>query len=102
MSPLRNIASIWSSDVLKPHRAVRFGVCTVIAVVLSAVPLYFILYPPLVDLPEHILISKLLWETVRGVSELDLEITWFLGYRLFPVLMLVIFSILDLLGLSFV
>src|SRR3954464_7774751 len=59
------------------------------AVILFAwLPLYRILFPPLVDLPEHLLISKLLWEKLTGVSHLDLEISWFLGYRLLPVILL--------------
>lgn len=66
------------------------------------IPLYGILFPPLVDLPEHLLISKLLWEKLSGVSHLDLEISWILGYRLFPVFMMVVFPACKLLGISFV
>ena len=66
------------------------------------VPLYGILFPPLVDLPEHLLISKLLWEKLTGVSHLDLEISWILGYRLFPVLMMIVFPLAKLVGISFV
>jgi hypothetical protein len=66
------------------------------------VPLYGILFPPLVDLPEHILISKLLWEKLRGISHLDLEISWLLGYRLFPAFMMLLIPLCKLLGISFV
>ncbi|HYJ04482.1 MAG TPA: LamG domain-containing protein [Chthoniobacterales bacterium] len=66
------------------------------------VPLYGILFPPLVDLPEHILISKLLWEKLTGVSHLDLEISWILGYRLFPIFMMIVIPWFKLLGISFV
>jgi hypothetical protein len=66
------------------------------------VPLYRILFPPLVDLPEHILLSKLLWEKLCGVSHLDLEISWFLGYRLFTALMLIVIPFFDLCRISLV
>ena len=68
----------------------------------ALIPLYGILFPPLVDLPEHILISKLLWEKVSGVSHLDLEVSFFVGYRLFPAFMLVVISLCKLGGISFV
>jgi hypothetical protein len=70
--------------------------------VIALVPLYGIAFPPLVDLPEHILISKLLWEKLSGVSHLDLETSWFIGYRLFPIFMLVVFPLCKLLGISFI
>lgn len=69
---------------------------------LAWVPLYGILFPPLVDLPEHILISKLLWEKLAGVSHLDIEISWILGYRLFPVFMMILFPLCKLWGISLV
>jgi len=72
-----------------------------LVVLIALVPLYGILFPPLVDLPEHILISKLLWEKLSGVSHLDLEISWFLGYRLFPAFMLVVIPLCKLCGISF-
>src|SRR5882724_13190270 len=72
-----------------------------LVVLIALVPLYGILFPPLVDLPEHILISKLLWEKLSGVSHLDFEISWFLGYRLFPAFMLVVIPLCKLCGISF-
>ena len=75
---------------------------TVLLALIAWVPLYGILFPPLVDLPEHLLISKLLWEKLSGVSHLDLEISWILGYRLFPAFMMVVFPACKLLGISFV
>ena len=42
------------------------------------------LFPPLVDLPEHILISKLLWEKVTGFPP-RLEISWLLATDCFIV-----------------
>src|SRR5262245_55678618 len=57
-------------------------VMILVAVLIALVPLYGILFPPLADLPQHILVNKLLWERLSGVSHLDLEISWFLGYRL--------------------
>jgi NO-binding membrane sensor protein with MHYT domain len=66
------------------------------------IPLYGILFPPLVDLPEHILISKLLWEKVTGATHLDLEISWILGYRLFPAFMMIVFPWCKLWGIPFV
>lgn len=75
----------------------------ILAVILIAlIPLYGVLFPPLVDLPEHILISKLLWEKVSGVSHLDLEVSFFLAYRLFPAFMLIVISLCKLGGISFV
>lgn len=66
------------------------------------IPLYGILFPPLVDLPEHLIYCKLLWEKLSGVSHLDLEISWILGYRLFPVLMMIVFPWFKIWGISFV
>lgn len=73
-----------------------------LVVAIAWVPLYGILFPPLVDLPEHILISKLLWEKLAGVSHLDLEISSFLGYRLFPAFMMVVIPFCKLWGISLV
>lgn len=70
--------------------------------VIALVPLYGILYPPLVDLPEHILMGKLLWEKLAGISHLDLEISTFLGYRLVPALMMIVIPFCKLWGISFV
>ena len=69
---------------------------------LALIPLYGILFPPLVDLPEHILISKLLWEKLSGVSHLDLEISRLIAYRLFPAFMLIVLPLSKLAGISFV
>lgn len=71
------------------------------AVLLSLIPFYRVKFPPLVDLPEHILISKLLWEKLYGISHLDLEVSLFLGYRLFPAFMLIVISFCRLFGISF-
>jgi hypothetical protein len=73
-----------------------------VVVLIALVPLYGILFPPLVDLPEHLLMSKLLWEKLSGVSHLDLEISFFLGYRLFPALMMIVISFCKLTGISLV
>src|SRR5688572_12570518 len=75
---------------------------TLLLALIAWIPLYGVLFPPLVDLPEHILISKLLWEKLTGVSHLDLEISWILGYRLFPALMMIVFPWFKLWGISFV
>jgi hypothetical protein len=73
-----------------------------LVVVIALVPLYGILFPPLVDLPEHLLISKLLWEKLSGVSHLDLEVSYFLAYRLFPALMMIVIPFCKLWGISLV
>lgn len=73
-----------------------------LVVLIALIPLYGILFPPLVDLPEHILISKLLWEKLSGVSRLNLELSSFLGYRLFPALMMVVIPFCKLWGISLV
>src|SRR5436190_18940358 len=76
---------------------------TVLVVVLiTLVPLYGILFAPLPDLPEHLLVSKLLWEKLSGVSHLDIEVSRFLGYRLFPAFMMIVFPLCKLCGISFV
>src|SRR5204862_1844664 len=75
---------------------------TLFVLLFALIPLYGILFPPLTDLPEHILVSKLLWEKLSGASRLDLQISWFLGYRLFPALMMVVMPVCKLFGISFV
>lgn len=69
---------------------------------IALVPLYGILFPPLVDLPEHILITKLLWEKLAGVSHLDLEISRLIAYRLLPVLLLVVIVVCKVCSVSLV
>jgi hypothetical protein len=73
-----------------------------IVLLIALVPLYGVLFPPLVDLPEHILISKLLWEKLSGITHLDLEISFFLGYRLFPAFMMIVIPFCKLWGISFI
>jgi len=73
-----------------------------VVVLIALIPLYGVLFPPLVDLSEQMLMSKLLWEKISGTSHLDLEIPLFLGYRLFPALTMVIFPFCKLWGISFV
>jgi hypothetical protein len=90
-----NKCMVW----LRTNRAMFVMVLLVVLIVL--VPLYGILFPPMVDLPEHILIGKLLWEKLSGVSHLDLEVSLFLGYRLFPALMMVVIPFFKLWGISF-
>lgn len=93
----------WLSRFLAWIRTNRTLFVMIASVVLIAlVPLYGILFAPLVDLPEHILISKLLWEKLSGVSGLNLELSPFLGYRLFPALMMVVISLCKLCGISLV
>jgi hypothetical protein len=101
-SPLPDVISRFKkSGAWIRTNKVLIGV-TVFLGLIAWAPLYGVLFPPLVDLPEHILIAKLLWEKVTGVSHLDLEISWILGYRLFPVLMLIVFPWFKLWGISFV
>jgi hypothetical protein len=74
---------------------------TIALIVLAAlIPLYGVLFPPEVDMAEHISVSKLLWEKMTGTSHLNLTISWFLGYRLFPILMLFVYSFRDLFRIS--
>src|SRR5262249_16544422 len=49
---------------------------------IALIPIYGILVPPLADLPQQILVNKLLWEKLTGSSHLDIEISRYLGYRL--------------------
>jgi hypothetical protein len=95
LSPRARRGIEWMRD----NRALFFMVLPVVLIAL--VPLYGILFPPLVDLPEHLLISKLLWEKLAGVSHLDLEFSFFLGYRLFPACMMIVLSLCKFLGISF-
>lgn len=69
---------------------------------IALVPLYGALFPPLVDLPEHILVSKLLWEKLCGISHLDLEYSVYIGYRFFTALALIAISFFTLCRISFV
>lgn len=93
----------WLSKFLASIRTNRAPLLMIASVVLIAlIPLYGILFPPLVDLPEHLIISKLLWEKLAGVSGLNLEFSFFLGYRLFPALMTVVISFCKLFGISLV
>lgn len=71
-------------------------------IALMWLPFYANLYPPLVDLPEHLLVSKLLWETLVGTSTLDLQLTSFLGYKLFPYLSLLFIAPFKLFGVSLI
>lgn len=72
------------------------------AVMIALIPLYGIFVPPLVDLPQHILVSKLMWEKVFGISQLDLDIPVFLGYRLFSWLAFAAISVFNVLDIPFV
>jgi sugar lactone lactonase YvrE len=75
----------------------------ILAIALAAlIPLYGILFPPLADLPQQILVNKLFWEKVAGVSHVDLEISWFLGYRLISLVILAVIEALRLCGASLV
>ena len=85
---------------MRDNKALFLMVLSVVLIAL--VPLYGILFPPLVDLPEHLLMSKLLWEKLSGASHLDLEISSFLGYRLFPALMMIAIPFCKLWGISLV
>lgn len=70
--------------------------------VIALIPLYGVLFPPLVDLPEHILITKLLWEKLTGVTHLDLEISRLIAYRLLPTLLLLVIGVCKFCGASLV
>src|SRR4051794_5352432 len=100
MSPLLSKAKQTGTRLWGAARRSWLLLVLIAAVILFAwVPLYRILFPPLVDLPEHLLISKLLWEKLTGVSHLDLEISWFLGYRLLPVILLSTIAFSKFLGI---
>ncbi len=95
----RNVLTA-SLESIKRHRALFLGFGIVTAV--AAIPLYFTLIPPLVDLAEHIMISKLLWEKLAGLSHLDIEISSFLGYRLLPYSIAGLIAIFKTLGISLI
>lgn len=91
-----NAAKRW----LKHNRPLLISVP--IVVIVAFVPLYGVLFPPAADLAEHILIAKLLWEKLAGVSHLDIEVSTFLGYRLLPFLIAAVISFFKLLGVSLI
>ena len=70
------------------------------AVFVVLIPFYGVLYPPLVDLPEHLLTTKLLWEALTGTSNLNIEVSTFVGYKLFPYSMLPVIFVFRSLGIS--
>src|SRR5215217_2421428 len=80
--------------------AVAF-VAMVLVSLICLIPLYGILFPPLPDMAEHIVVAKLLWERVSGSSHLPVEISWYAGYRLFPYLVATTFELAYTLGISF-
>lgn len=69
---------------------------------MTVIPLLGIHVPPLTDLPEHIITAKLLWEKLAGVSKLDLEVSWFLGYRLFSTFAAFIIQVCSTFGISMI
>ena len=77
-------------------------IANAVVVSLALIPLYGILFPPLTDLPHHVIINKLLWEKLAGVSNLDLEVSYYLGYRLSTWIMVGLIAALKWLGLSLV
>ncbi len=87
-------------ELIKHHKAL-FGMILFV-VLFALIPLYGILVPPLPDLTQHIIVNKLLWEKLGGFSNLDIEIAWYLGYRLSAYIMVLIISFLKLFGISLV
>ena len=77
-------------------------VMTVVIILAALIPLYGVLFPLNVDLAEHILISKLLWEKLSGVTHLDIEVSYFLGYRLSPIILATIIATCSVLGISLI
>lgn len=92
----------WRSakEWVKLNRGLFIGFAASLLIVL--VPLYGVLFPPPPDLAEHVLIGKLLWEKLAGVSHLDLEVSTFLGYRLVPFMIAGTISVFKFLGFSLI
>lgn len=90
------IARGWQRLVSRKY--VLLGMVVIAAV--TTLPLHFVTFPPNVDLPEHVLISKLLFEKLSGVSSLDMEISYFIAYRLIPIIFVTLFFIFQGLGIS--
>ncbi len=85
-------------------RSKQLLVFIAISVAFSAlvlIPFYGINYPALTDLPHHLLVNKLLWEHLIGISNLDLEVSWYLGYRLPTLILMPLFGLLSVFGISF-
>src|SRR5438105_8096344 len=93
MNPLQKSVE-WIKAIKGPLITIALIVCA------ALIPLYGVRFPSVVDMPEHISVSKLLWEKLTGRSHLDLTISWYLGYRLFPILMLFLFSFCNLFRIS--
>lgn len=93
MNPLQK-----SVDWMKANKPLFVMIALIIFAAL--IPLYGVLFPSVVDMAEHISVSKLLWEKLTGTSHLNLTISWYLGYRLFPILMLFLFSFCNLCHIS--
>ena len=88
---LANIGSKW-----------RLPASVAAAVVVILIPFYGVMYPSLVDLPEHLLTSKILWETLAGTSNLGYVSSTFIGYKLFPYLVLIVMFHFKALGVSLI
>lgn len=63
-------------------------------------PYIGVAFPANVDLPEHIIVSKLFFERLTGISNLDTEISYFLGYRLSPYMIALLIGASNLLGIG--
>jgi hypothetical protein len=71
-------------------------------VLLVALPLTISLVPPMVDLPEHVMMGKYFRDALAGNSSASsLEIDWYLGYRLLSLSLASLFGIFNFFGLSY-
>lgn len=89
-----------SAGVRWIHANIGFFLLVAVLIAIASIPLYGILFPPSADLSLHILISKLLWEKLTGVSHLDIEVSWYFGYRLWAYLIVLVIAFCKLVGLS--
>lgn len=82
------------------RQALVFGLIILVVTGIALIPLYGILFPLNVDLAEHVIIGKLLYEKLSGTTGLDIEVSLFVAYRLIPFLFAGIIAVSNLLGIS--
>ena len=70
--------------------------------IIALYPLYGVVYPLLTDLQHHVLVNKLVWEHLSGSSRLDLELSWYLGYRLPTLLIVPMIGAMSITGVSLI
>lgn len=95
----RSKADRTSSEKGSVYRTSAF---LVLISIIALFPLYGVVYPLLTDLQHHVLVNKLVWEHLSGGSRLDLELSWYLGYRLPTLLIVPMIGAMSMMGVSLI